>query len=130
MTTAAVALPAVLFGHRVDVVGKTFHFGMTNQVALFALGALFGLDLLWERNDYGTNRWTFYMLQTAVSGDVVTPMPQVYPGAIVTRAKAALRWLAGLVKTLDPATLSVRAFAAINFRLRSIFPDCKRQHAQ
>ncbi len=125
----------LLFGHPVDVVGKSFRFGVTNQVALFAPGALFGLDL-WERNDYGTTRWTFYVLQAAAPGEVVTPVPQVHPGAIVlleatgiTRAKAALSWLVELEKTLDPATLSVVTFSAIDFRLKSMFPARKRRHA-
>ena len=80
-------------------------------MALFAPGALFGLDI-WERNEYGTTRWTFYVLRAGAPGEVVTHVPQVHPGAIVlleaqgvTRAQAALRWLADIEKTLDPATL-------------------------
>ena len=125
----------LLFGHPVDMVGKAFRFGVTNQVALFAPGALFGLDL-WDRNDYGTTRWTFYVLRAGAPGEVVNQVPQVHPGAIVlleaqgiTRAKAALSWLAELEKILDPATLSVDTFSAIDFRLKSIFPVRKRRHA-
>ena len=125
----------LLFGHPVDMVGKTFRFGVTNQVALFAPGALFGLDI-WECNDYGTTRWTFYVLRAGAPGEVVTQVPQVNPGAIVlleaqgvTRAQAALRWLAEIERILDPATLSMDTFSAIDFRLKSVFPASKRRRA-
>ncbi len=125
----------LLFGHPVDMVGKAFRFGVTNQVALFAPGALFGLDI-WESNEYGTTRWTFYVLRAGAPGEVVNQVPQVHPGAIVlleaqgvTRAKMTLQWLAELEKTLDPATLSMDTFSAIDFRLKSMFPARKRRHA-
>ena len=125
----------LLFGHPLDIVGKEFHFGVTNQVALFATGAVFGLDL-WECNDYGTTRWAFYVLQAAPPGKTVMHVPQVTPGAIVlleaqgvTRAKAALRWLADVEKTTDPATLGVDTFVAADFRLKAAIPPRKRRHA-
>ena len=76
------------------------------------------------------------MLRAGAPGEVVNQVPQVHPGAIVlleaqgvTRAKAALRWLADIEKTLDPATLSVDTFSAIDFRLKSMLPARKRRHA-
>lgn len=123
----------LLFGHPVDVVNRAFHYGVTNQIALFRPGALFGLDL-WECNEYGTTHWLFYVLQAAAPGQIVTHVPQVTPGALVlleargvARAKAALQWLAEVEKSGDPALRNADYFLAASLRLTAALPKRKQR---
>lgn len=126
----------LLFGHPEYIVSKDHRYKVTNQLAFFKPGEIFGLDL-WECNDFGTTRWSVYILQAAAPGDTVMRVPQVFPGAIVLleaygveRAKAVLAWLSNIELGSDPATLKPEQFLAADFRLKAAIPQRKRRYSR
>ncbi len=113
----------LLFGAPFDVVAMDQPHPPGGRIAFFRPGDRFGLAL-WEANDYGTTRWRVFVCRALRTGETGTRVPQVRPGARVlldvsgaTRAKAALHWLSGYVKSGDAPSLPDHAFTDAGFRI-------------
>jgi hypothetical protein len=120
----------LLFGRalRVDTLRQAK--GFTAQVARFAPGMRFGLDL-WRRNTYGTMQWRCFVCEALRPGEEGEVVPYVAPAARVllktqgaAQSRVFLAWLAELERSgLDPISCPPATFEAAYFRLQGSRAD-------
>lgn len=116
----------LLFGRPIKTATTEFKYqDITQRVLYFKPGDIFALDL-WDRNEYGTTKWSVFVLQAALPGELAVRVPQVKPGAKILLqasgqkyAREALKLLKEIEDRTDPTTLHPSRFLLTDFRLKA-----------
>lgn len=98
---------------------------VTRKIHYFRAGDIFAVDL-WDRNSYGTTKWSVYVIQAAYPGEIAIPIPQVSPAARVLLvaegqkyARVAVRLLKEIENRTDPTRLPPARFLLTDFRMKA-----------
>lgn len=124
----------LLFGVPEAVLQREHDFGITRRTALFRSGQRFALEL-WDGKIVlsrsrepvpRTERWRILVLEAGRSGDLVSHVPGVEPGAHVLLEASGVKtcqllkqWIEELAEQGDPAALPREFFLARDLRLRA-----------